>query len=190
MPRLFLAVAADTLDGFEPWMRKLKVGADRKELHVRWVPEDLRHITVFFFGEVEDGRAEAVGDAVRGPLSEIDAFALRISGMDAFPDQRSGRVLWLGVQNSLKLRALRDRLAPPLAEAGFKVEERFTPHLTVGRLRNPKSVTDFLSPFAHVKLEKLPVRELALYESIQAGAFPVYKIRERFPLKAAAGTDD
>lgn len=183
MNRLFLAIAADSLEGaLNPWMKKLKTGADRKELNMRWVPADLRHITILFFGEKTPEERQRIVAAITPIIAETPPFTLKIEGLDAFPEQQQGRVVWMGVQNSKKLRALRDRLAEPLRAEAFTIEERFTPHMTLGRLRSPKSLTDYLSPFSHVNLGKMEVRELVLYESIQAGAFPVYEKRARFAL--------
>lgn len=191
MGRLFLAASAEPLnDAIAPWVKKLKIGADRKELSIRWVPEDLRHITLIFFGERTPEEKESILEAV-APVAEATApMALKVEGLDAFPELRAGRVIWMGVQNSKKLRALRDRLADPLRSRGFDVGEAYTPHLTLGRLKSPKSLTDYLSPFTRARIGKLEFRDLVLYESIPTGAFHVYKQIRRFPLTGTAPPDE
>src|SRR5262245_11255168 len=141
MARLFLAVDAGPVEkSLLPWMKKLKIAADRKDLSVRWVPAENRHITLVFLGEATPEQREKIESTVRPVTDANPGFSLRVEGLGAFPEPRSARVLWLGVQNSKKLRALRDRLAEPLRQLGFPIEEDYSPHLTIGRLRSPKSL--------------------------------------------------
>lgn len=188
--RLFLAISAVSLDqALAPWIRKLKIGAERKEIFVKWTPAENRHITLLFLGPTLPEQRSALEAKVTEIAAGTAPLNLKIEDIGAFPDMRSGRVVWLGVQNSRKLRALRDRLLEPLRDQGFALEETYTPHFTIGRLRNPKSLVDFLSPMARVRIGKLEVRELVLYESITAGPFPIYKPLSRFPLTGSPETD-
>lgn len=181
--RLFLAASAEPLQkSLAPWLKKMKIGADRKELTMRWTPPELLHITLMFFGECTEEQQGLISEAARDVTTQIPAFQLKIEDTGAFPELRSGRVVWFGVQNSRKWRALHDELATRLAPQGFALEGAHVPHLTVGRMKSPRSLTDYMSPFERVKIGKLPVTEIVLYESILAGAFPVYRVIERFPL--------
>lgn len=188
--RLFLAASAEPLrDELAPWLKKMKIGADRKEMSVRWVAPDLQHVTLLFFGDKTWDEQLQIVETARAVAADWPAFQLKIEGLSAFPEPRSGRVIWFGVQNSRKWRALRDELVGQLNPRGFNLEAAHVPHLTAGRLRSPRSLVDYLSPFERVKIGKLPVKEIVLYESIQAGPFPVYKIVERFPLTGVAAEE-
>lgn len=181
--RLFLAASAEPLQkNLAPWLKKMKIGADRKELSMRWTPPELLHVTLLFFGEKTAEEQARIVEATREVSAAWPAFQLKIEDTGVFPDLRSGRVVWFGVQNSRKWRALHDELVSRLTPQGFQLEGAHVPHLTVGRMKSPRSLTDYMSPFERVKIGKLPVTEIVLYESILAGAFPVYKVIERFPL--------
>ncbi|MBX2986469.1 MAG: RNA 2',3'-cyclic phosphodiesterase [Bdellovibrionaceae bacterium] len=183
--RLFLAVPAASLEaGMAPWVKKLKIGADRKELSLRWVPAELRHVTVLFFGEVPATARSALETALREGAAQCPGFNLKIEGLGAFPEMRAGRVIWFGVQNSRKLRETRNHLVEAVRPLGWDFpEEAYSPHLTLGRLRSPQSLTDFLSPFIRAKAGRLEVRALSLFESVIQTPFPQYREVARFPLR-------
>lgn len=189
--RLFLAVSAASLaPELAPWMKKLREGADRKELFVKWIPSEILHITVAFMGEMTDPQRAIVESVAEKVCSEVSPMRLKIEGFSAFPDLKTGRVLWCGVQNSKHLRGMRDRLATGFKDQGLTIEAEYQPHLMIGRLRNPKSVSDLLSPFVRTRLGKLEVDKIVLFESFTAGPFPTYKILREFPLTGLKKQDD
>ncbi|MFD1504075.1 RNA 2',3'-cyclic phosphodiesterase [Georgenia yuyongxinii] len=61
---------------------------------VRWVPEEQRHITLAFFGEVPDGAAPGIQAALAVALGAFGPLRLRLRGAGVF----SRRTLWVGVQ--------------------------------------------------------------------------------------------
>lgn len=187
-PRLFLAISAGELAGrLKPLSKKLKMNADQKDFSIRWTPAESLHITLFFFGETGPEQQIQIEKAAEAACRQREGFDLAIDGLGAFPSEQSGRVLWLGVQNSKKLRGFHEELAAELKAQGCMVEsEGYIPHLTIGRLRNPRSLRDFLSPFRRADLGKLRVTEVTLFESIQAGPFPIYQPRRQFSLATNA----
>lgn len=111
-------------------------------------------------------------------------FSLDIHGVDAFPEIRKGRIIYVGVQNAKELRALQEDCLNVLREKFHPEERDYIPHLTVARLRNPHNLSDILSPVKKHHFGKLDVPYLVLYESISGGAFPVYEPLEKFSLSA------
>lgn len=184
MRRLFVAVGANETP-FDPVLalKKLKVNLNEQRVEYRWVSPKNYHITVCFLGTVEEEKLPEL----KGILSEVAAsfepFTLKLSGVGAYPSERSGRVIWMGVQNSITLRNLQAASSEKLKSLGWKVEERdYSPHLTLARLRSPKSVADLISPVKNQEFGKLEVKELTLYESKLSGNFPVYEPLEKFLL--------
>lgn len=178
--RLFLALnATDPLaTTFLPTLKKLKINADRRDMTVKWVPLDNFHVTVTFIGERPEEDAPKIIEALEQVCSQFAPFDLKIEDVGAFSNEHDARVLWLGVQNKRYLGEFKDSLDQKLTDLGLlpEVEQRaYSPHLTFGRLRNPRSVKDMLSPFKRKSFGKIHVDEVVLYESILQGAFPVYK---------------
>lgn len=105
---------------------------------VRWVTPHQLHITLKFLGEVGDDRIDAVCAAAEAAAVQVSGFSLRIKGLGAFPNLRSPRVLWCGVEDpSGGCRQWVERADPLFEQLGFPPEERaFTPHITLGRSKS------------------------------------------------------
>ena len=109
---------------------------------VRWVRPEGVHLTLKFLGDIDptlvDGILEALERACRG----IGPLRLAISGVGAFPNLANPRVLWVGLKGELEsLGELQGRIDREVSVAGgLPLEERpFSPHLTLGRLRDSVS---------------------------------------------------
>lgn len=175
--RLFTAVGVQGLS-FDPAsaFKKLKVALDKKQIEHRWVPVENYHITLNFIGELEDILLPALNSLMQEVGERHHAFSLKVSDLKAFPDERSGRVIYAGVQNSRALRDLQEDLDQSLRALGLNLEEReYRPHLTIARLRSPRNLKDLLSPFSRQGFGDLQVNVISLYESkLNRGPFPVY----------------
>ena len=111
--------------------RQLAEGVD-----ARWIAASNLHITLWFIGEVEEGRSEGLLDVLGRPY-EVPAFDLEIAGLGAFPPSGPPRVFWLGVAAGLEsLRRLHSELALRLGPLGFEPERRaYSAHLTIARVK-------------------------------------------------------
>ncbi len=104
---------------------------------VRWIPPENLHLTLKFLGDVE----QAIIPDIQTILDLLAARHLpitaRFGGLDAFPNRRRPRIIWLGVtEGSDHLIALVKDLSRGLTKLGFDPDrKRFTPHLTLGRVK-------------------------------------------------------
>jgi 2'-5' RNA ligase len=105
---------------------------------IKWVEPHNLHFTLKFLGEVSEAKLEQVRAALEH-LRDSEAFDVRIEGIGAFPNARNAQVLWVGASEGADhLTALARQAEDVLAEAGFPREARpFSPHLTLGRVRDP-----------------------------------------------------
>ncbi|HWF58370.1 MAG TPA: RNA 2',3'-cyclic phosphodiesterase [Candidatus Dormibacteraeota bacterium] len=135
--RAFLAVPVVTpaLEPFTALRERLIAAVDA----VRWVPAESPHITLHFFGAIDDAAARRALAAVTPALAGHAPLRLRLRGLGAFPSQRHPRVLWWGVDGDLvALHALAAACQAALSAAGFVVEARpWHPHCTLGRPGHP-----------------------------------------------------
>src|SRR5262249_57835463 len=96
-------------------------------------------------------------------------FAIDIGGTGRFPTHGPARVLWIGVNDLAgDLVKLHKRLEEECLRLGFEQEERsFSPHLTLARLRNPRTTKELTQ--AHLEMQLPPVEilieELRVYRS-------------------------
>ncbi len=108
---------------------------------VSWSKPSNIHLTLKFLGALEATRIKSVHEAVERAAAGIPPFEVEVSGAGCFPYPRNPRVLWIGFSEIPDpLAQLYARLEAELERAGFEREKRkFSPHLTIGRLRKPKS---------------------------------------------------
>ena len=109
-----------------------KCGAD-----VRWVKPEGVHLTLKFLGEIKEKDVDRIVNIIEGTCSQYTAFNLEIAGAGVFPNKRSPRVLWVGINGNGTFAALQQEIEDAMASMGFEKENRkFVPHLTLGRFRS------------------------------------------------------
>lgn len=174
MKRLFIGIGftEDLPLALAPWMKKLRRLSDEKEISVKWSPPENYHVTLVFLGETEDSQIPNICRAMDRVAQKTAPFSLKLDTIDAFPEISHGRAIYLKVQRSQKLLDLHSDLERELQR---ETDFGYSPHLTLGRLRNPRNCRDFLSPVKDVNLGKHHVNAFTLFESIQTGPFSVYK---------------
>ena len=102
----------------------------------RWTRTEHLHLTLAFVPDMEEWREEQIveeGEAFTARQRPVD---LRLMGAGAFPDPRSARVLWAGVEESEEgtLAAWARGLRAVASRAGARVAgTRFSPHVTLAR---------------------------------------------------------
>lgn len=110
---------------------------------VRWVPAGNVHLTLKFLGEVSPPNVELLARALEAEAAGGTPFELRLEGLGCFPSARRPRVVWIGVQAPAELERLQRGVEAAAARLGYPPEPRaFSPHLTIGRVRDHLSGGD------------------------------------------------
>jgi 2'-5' RNA ligase len=148
----------------------------------RWVDPGNLHLTLRFIGEIDEGLAADVDEA----LARLKArrFALQLAGIGVFGGNRP-HALWVGVEKSPDLIALRDKIEQALVRVGLEPEgRRFAPHVTLARLRGPvlDQLGQFLAAHAQFRAEPLPVEHFSLIASFPTKAGSVYEDQADYKL--------
>ncbi|PKB79492.1 MAG: 2'-5' RNA ligase [SAR202 cluster bacterium Io17-Chloro-G9] len=104
---------------------------------VRWVDPQGIHLTLKFLGDIDPGLKDRMLEFMRHAGQVSSPFSLQLSSLGMFPNQRQPRVLWAGVQGDLEALAdLQEEVERAMLGLGFPRERRrFSPHLTIGRVR-------------------------------------------------------
>ena len=99
-------------------------------------PENL-HINLKFLGETTESQVDQIRQAVEPAISHVSPFDLELKGFGVFPDDRSPRVLWIGLGGAIdSLGTLAESIGHAVVPLGFPREARpFRPHLTVTRVK-------------------------------------------------------
>jgi len=124
-----------------------KTGAD-----VKWVNAGNIHFTLKFLGNTDASLIPAMTDALSKKLSLYNAFYITIADVGCFPSEKRPRVIWVGIKDSEVLTNIQKDVDAVFTGFGFAPEERpFSPHLTIGRVRSMKKITELMKRFADFK---------------------------------------
>lgn len=154
---------------------------------VRWSSPEQLHVTLRFFGEVPDADVPRIAEVVQSASRQVAPFPLRIDGLGAFPNPRSPRVLWIGVDDPQDGCARWLRHAdPPLAELGYPPEARaFHAHVTLGRAKSPaesRVLVEALNTAGVKPLRGMTADHVTLLESRLTPRGSIYRCVLRAPL--------
>ncbi len=149
---------------------------------VRWRTAETLHITLRFFGDVDERRAEDIAAALECAAGE--AFDLSLTGVGAFGEGERVRAVWAGLQEKPALRQLAARCETAVRQAGCTPETRkFAPHITLAYLRRaePAEVAAWIAGNNLLRAPPFTVRRFGLYSSWPGEAGSRYEL-ERFYL--------
>ena len=176
MPRLFTALEI-------PRDAALSLSLLRGGLPgARWMDVENYHITLRFIGDVEGRTAD---DIVSG-LDRISrpAFEIRLSGVGAFGNKKP-HALWAGVEPSAELAALQAEIDRICLRNGAPADARkFTPHVTIARLRNtsPLELAPYLSGHGGFSTSPFKVGRFVLMSSRDSVGGGPYIVEEAWSL--------
>ncbi len=183
--RLFVAVhlPSDLVSG----VTRVQTQLSRSRADVKWVEEENLHLTLKFLGELPEGRALDVREAL-GSVAGVAPFQVSLRGVGAFPGHGGPKVVWVGLsEGASEFVRLAGAVDQALAARGFAAERRpASPHLTIGRVRgasNLEALRRGMDEVGPVALGSFECREVRLYRSVLGAGGPVYTALETIPLK-------
>ena len=131
--RAFIALPLEPVLAAE--IKKVQQRLDAPGSAVRWINSEHLHLTLHFLGNVAADRLDDLTAALRRACARTVPFQLALEGAGCFPNTKSPRVVWIGIQGDLEpLRKLQEKIAQETKNFGDHGDERaFQPHLTIGR---------------------------------------------------------
>jgi 2'-5' RNA ligase len=135
--RLFVAlpVSAEVKSTIERAQAELRRAIP--DTSARWAHRDQFHLTLRFLGNVEVSRVESLVKAMKTACQPFAPLRLTARKLGFFPNARSPRVLWVGVEDEQEQRlpelsrALNASIQPFAVE---RPEESFVGHVSLARL--------------------------------------------------------
>ena len=123
---------------------------------IRWVPSHNVHLTLKFLGDVSPSSVDLIRQMLVAEATQFPPFDVKVEGLGCYPNPRRPRVLWIGLTAPPELTALQRAVEAGAARLGYESEERgFSPHLTIGRVRQTTSSADIQK--IRIALEQNPV---------------------------------
>jgi len=193
--RLFVALDIDS-------EIRRRIGEFRNQMRtlapdVRWVGPETFHVTLQFLGETKKL------DEIRNALQEVKGAAVPMAfrGSGFFPNPKSPRVFWIGIESNEHLQKLANSIGAALKPLGFERDAGpYKPHLTLARAGSgrPKpvrgeqcapgllAVRAKLESLAPVEFGRMTTREFCLYESKLSPTGAQYAKMARYSLSESA----
>ena len=177
MIRLFAAIAVPDDIG-EPLLRR-----QHGLSGARWRPLEALHITLRFFGDMQETLAEDLDLE----LSRITSapFGLTLEGVGAFGEGPDIHAVWAGVAESEPLRVLAGRCESAARRARLAADARaYRPHLTMAYLGRPDpvDVASWIQANSLLRSPPFAVDRFGLYSTHQTGEGSRYVLERDYRL--------
>jgi len=177
MIRLFAAVALpeDVAEGLSIRQYGLE--------DVRWRPMETLHITLRFFGDVQERMADDLDSLLEGVGG--GPFALSLQGVGHFGEGERITALWAGVVDNPALGQLAARCKAAARRVGLKPETRlYKPHVTLAYTKHPepRDVAAWVQSHNLLKSPPFTVDRFGLYSSHRTSEGSRYRLEREYRL--------
>jgi len=110
---------------------------------IRWIPSHNIHLTLKFLGDIAPSHVDFLKQMLARETEAFAPFDVQISGLGCFPSSKRPRVIWTGLHAPAVLASIHRNMEAATARLGYEKEERpFSPHLTIGRVKQNPSTAD------------------------------------------------
>lgn len=149
---------------------------------VRWVDPQNIHVTLKFLGDVDSDRVDEINMAIDEATQGMSPFHLELKDLGVFPNLNRVNIIWVDAKGDLdKLTDLQKQIESNMEQLGFAREDRdFTPHLTIGRVRDyvspddRKKIGQVLSQTAFASAQVITVNSVNLVKSQLTNTGAIY----------------
>ncbi len=149
----------------------------------RWSPAENLHITLRFFGEVDETVAAEL-DAHLGAVS-MDGFEMGLKGVGTLGGHDGVRAVWAGVVENEPLRRLAGKCETLAKRCGLEPDKRsYRPHVTLAYLRRtpePRAAA-WLQGHNLLHSPTWRARSFGLYSSWLSSDGARYELERDYPL--------
>jgi len=148
----------------------------------RWRPLESLHVTLRFFGNVSEDRA----DDLAAELAVVNGgpFDVSLGGVGSLGAGAEIEAVWAGVEEDGALRRLAARCETAARRAGLRADTRaYRPHVTLAYLSGaePKRVAAWIQGHNLLKSPPFRVSEFALYSTWRTDHGSFYRLERVYP---------
>jgi len=160
--------------------------------YVKWVAPEGTHLTIKFLGNISTDQIPKITGIMKTAAAKVPPLELKLGGLGMFPSEHRPRVIWVALDgNTEPLAKMQRDIEQALAPLGFPPENRaFTPHLTLGRVRDnatPDERREIASVIKDKKIDyeaTFTLRELSLMKSTLTPTGAIYNRLDYAPFLA------
>jgi 2'-5' RNA ligase len=167
--RGFISVDIEMNEGFE----RLQAGLRKTGANLKLVDLKNIHLTLKFLGNTDETLVPRIKNIMEEGVANMAPFEMELKGVGAFPNMNRIQVLWVGTRNAEGLGSL---------ASGFKKEKRrFSPHITLARVRsgrNLDAVRGVLGEYTEEGFGVQTIDRIRLKKSDLKPSGPIYSVVE------------
>jgi 2'-5' RNA ligase len=139
----------------------------RRSPKLRWVSADALHVTLHFFGELDEPQVGALRGVFEDPGLRRASIPCSLGSLGQFPEKGRPSVLWAGIdRGASEMREFWEMFEARLLPLGFRQDTRgFHPHVTLARVGAALLGPEW-SAGAAVPASEFLLEECVLYQSL------------------------
>ncbi len=174
--RCFIAIelpesVRSNLEGLSARLRRSGVRAS-------WVRPENMHVTLRFLGEICEERVGEVVRLLEASYANTPPFRFTLQGTGAFPNMKTPSVIWAGIRPNEAILEVQ-RIAEDVAQrvGCSKEKNRFHPHVTLARIKDPRNASGWQRYLAAEKDwegGEVCVEQVAVFQSELTPRGPIY----------------
>jgi 2'-5' RNA ligase len=180
MKRVFLAMDISPDSSFIKELESIRY--ELHDGHIKWVNTQNLHLTLRFFGDMEERVISHISELISEAVSGCKTFLLTMDSLGVFKSLREPRVIWIGCNIPEEFAGLKKAIDRKLEQIDMQSDKReFSPHLTLGRIKDLPAAGELLKLIERYRgfiFSRQIIENIILYESILKPSGPVY-----FPLR-------
>jgi 2'-5' RNA ligase len=148
---------------------------------VRWVPPENIHMTVRFLGDTDEATVPKLTQLIDRVAAEFGPAEVTINRLGGFPNLRRPRVIWAGLAESEdveRLGKMARQIELAVRQLRFEKDSKgFKPHLTLGRVKDPRDLRALTSYMEEYRFEPISIHidRLVLFKSTLTPQGAVYE---------------
>jgi len=178
--RLFIALIlpAKTREILAAIENRLKKEVGKRA--VKWVEKENLHQTMVFLGRVANKKIKVV-EEIMVALKRNPTLDLSLAKLEFFPDRQRPRIIWLALGGEkTKLSSYYHQLRLGLQRVDFDFDTRFSPHITLGRVRRGRKLIfsigllEKIHEILHRPSSAFVAKKLVLFKSELKQTGPIY----------------
>jgi len=183
--RLFIAIEVPPAE-----IIPLQSDLDRLGLPVVWEKPGKLHITLNFLGATPDTQISQIKSVISKTAESFPQFTLQPFFLETLYRRHDPSLIYLGLTGDVdNLKQLQKSLAQSLSMLSLPSQERFFPHVTIGKVKrdDPIQTKKFLANVADYNftpLRPFAVNSLILYESFLSKSGSTFQKIARYMLQS------
>ena len=175
--RLFIAIGFNEIIRKEIELLQKKLSEQIPVENIKWVEPENIHLTIKFLGESSEEKIPEICKAIKKTASAFSGFEITLGTLGIFPNKKFPRVIWQEcIDKNKNMINIKNDIEQSLEFLGYKSDRlNFSPHLTLGRLKNFKKKIDWIKTI-NVNFQICWIKTIQLVKSELTNAGPIYAV--------------